>query len=470
MTLKIETNYLEDHQAQLKVEFDAEQLDIAKQRAARKIARQTKIPGFRPGKAPYAIVLRTVGEAAILEEAMEILVDEQYPKIIEESKLKPYGPGQLENVVSFDPPVFEFKVPLEAEVTLEDYQSIRVPYELLPVLDSDVDRVLEDLRDRQVELEPVERPAQPGDQVFIRLSGSRLNPEEGESSVLVTDRPMPVTIALDDAEQPTEWPFSGFSRTLLGLSEGDQKTISHTFAEDSTYESLRGKTAEFTTIVETVKSRTLPELTDEFAHTVGEYDTIEALRADIRTSLETERKQDYEEEYNNKITDELFKLASWKFPPQMLDHEIHLFQDQLENRLAQQNMDMDTYLKIRQLDEAGLKEEIKPMAEQRMKRTLILMEIARQQDLKVTEQELEAESMRTMDRLSHMLPADKARKTFTDDFVRNMIGNIGADLLIKHTWEYLHTITRGELPETTTPKPVVDTPKKTRSKKKEATE
>jgi len=470
MTLKIETNYLEDHQAQLKVEFDAEQLDIAKQRAARKIARQTKIPGFRPGKAPYAIVLRTVGEAAILEEAMEILVDEQYPKIIEESKLKPYGPGQLENVVSFDPPVFEFKVPLEAEVTLEDYQSIRVPYELLPVLDSDVDRVLEDLRDRQVELEPVERPAQPGDQVFIRLSGSRLNPEEGESSVLVTDRPMPVTIALDDAEQPTEWPFSGFSRTLLGLSEGDQKTISHTFAEDSTFESLRGKTAEFTTIVETVKSRTLPELTDEFAHTVGEYDNIEALRADIRTSLETERKQDYEEEYNNKITDELFKLASWKFPPQMLDHEIHLFQDQLENRLAQQNMDMDTYLKIRQLDEAGLKEEIKPMAEQRMKRTLILMEIARQQDLKVTEQELEAESMRTMDRLSHMLPADKARKTFTDDFVRNMIGNIGADLLIKHTWEYLHTITRGELTETTTPKPVVDTPKKTRSKKKEATE
>ena len=117
-TLKIETNYLEDHQAQLKVEFDAEQLNDAKQRAARKIARQTKIPGFRPGKAPYGIVLRTVGEAAILEEAMEILIDDQYPKIIEESKIKPYGPGQLENVVSFDPPIFEFKVPLDAEVTL----------------------------------------------------------------------------------------------------------------------------------------------------------------------------------------------------------------------------------------------------------------------------------------------------------------------------------------------------------------
>lgn len=467
LTLKIETTYLEDHQVQLKVEFDVDQLENAKQRAARKIARQTKIPGFRPGKAPYGIVLRTVGETTILEEAMEILVDEQYPKILEESNVKPYGPGQLENVVSFDPPVFEFKIPLEAEVTLGNYHAIRIPYELLPVLDSDVDRVIDDLRERNVVLEPVERPAEPGDQVFIRLSGTRLNPAEGESSVLVTDRPMPVTIAMDDAEQSSEWPFPGFSRTLIELSAGDQKTLSHTFTDDSPYESLRGKAAEFSVTVETVKSRTLPELDDNFAHTVGEYESIDALREDVRTSLEAERKQDYEEEYNNKIADELFKVASWKFPPQMLDHEMHLFQDQLENRLAQQNMDMDTYLKIRQMDEAGLKEEIKPLAEQRLKRTLILMEIARQQDLKVTEDELSAESMRTMDRLSHMVPADKARKTFTDEFVRNMIGNIGADLLIQHTWEYLHTIARGEIAEVTAPAPIAEAPKKSRSKKKE---
>jgi trigger factor len=469
-TLKIETNYLEDHQAHLKVEFDAEQLNEAKQRAARKIARQTKIPGFRPGKAPYGIVLRTVGESSILEEAMEILIDAQYPKILEESKIKPYGPGQLENVVSFDPPIFEFKVPLDAEVTLADYQAIRIPYELPPVLDSDVDRVLEDLRDRQAVLEVVDRPAQPGDQVFIRLSGTRLDPEEGESSVLVTDRPMPVTIPSDETGQTSEWPFPGFSHSLIDLSASEQKTIAHTFHEDADYVSLRGKSAEFSITVESVKSRTLPELNDEFAHTVGEYETIDALRADIRTSLETEQKEDYEEGYNDKIAEELFKLTNWKYPPQMLDHEIELFLDQLENRLAQQNMDMATYLKIRQLDEAGLKEEIKPMAEQRMKRTLILMEIARQQDIQVNEQELETESMRTMDRLSHMMPPDKARKTITDEFVRNMIGNIGADLLIKHTWEYLHSITRGEPTGSTNPEPVVETSSKKRSKKKEIKE
>ena len=151
----------------------------------------------------------------------------------------------------------------------------------------------------------------------------------------------------------------------------------------------------------------------------------------------------------------------------MLEHEVELFLDQLENRLAQQNMDMATYLKIRQLDEVGLKEEVKPLAEQRMKRTLILTEIARQQNIQVNEQELEAESMRTMDRLSHMLPPDKARKTITDDFVRNMIGNIGADLLIKHTWEYLHSVTRGEAVEVTNTEPAPELPVKKRSKKKE---
>jgi len=464
--LKIETQFLEDHQAKLKVEFEASQMDEAKQRAARKIARQTKIAGFRPGKAPYGIVLRTVGEGAIVEEAMEILVDDQYPKVLEEAKLKPYGPGRLENVVSLDPPVFEFIVPLEAEVVLGDYQSIRHPYELSPIIDSDVNRVLEDLRDRQAILEPVERTAKQGDQVFIRISGQQLQPAEGDSGTLFTDRPMPVTIVAKEAQPKSEWPFPGFSRKLIGLSAGDQKTIKHKYTQDAEYESLRGKAAEYQVTIETVKSRTLPELTDEFARSVGEYDSLEALRADVHKSLESERKEEIDNAFSDQIMEDLFKTAVWKYPPQMLEHEIEIFQDQLENRLAQQNMDMPTYLKIRQLDEVGLKEEMKPLAEQRMKRTLILMEIARQQNIQVSEQDLEAESMRTLDQLSHMLPPDKARKTLTGEFVRGMIGNIGADMLIKRTWEYLHKLARGEAETIDVAEPAVETPKKKRTKRK----
>jgi trigger factor len=102
--LKIEKQFTEDHQVRLTVELEPRNLEEARHRAARKIAQKVKIPGFRPGKAPYPVILRTVGEASILDEAMEILVNENYPKIIEESGIKPYGPGNLENIQKLDPP------------------------------------------------------------------------------------------------------------------------------------------------------------------------------------------------------------------------------------------------------------------------------------------------------------------------------------------------------------------------------
>jgi trigger factor len=144
--LKIDTQTTEDHQVKLRVEVEPEQLETAKRRAARQIAKKAKIPGFRPGKAPYHIIERFAGEAAILEDAMDILVQDVYPKALDEIDIKPFGPGTLENIASTDPPVFEFVVPLEAEIELGDYHSLRLPYELKEVTDQDVEKVLENIR------------------------------------------------------------------------------------------------------------------------------------------------------------------------------------------------------------------------------------------------------------------------------------------------------------------------------------
>ena len=122
--MKIETTFTDDHQANLTVEFDPEPMEGYKRRAARKLAQHTKIPGFRPGKAPYNMIERTVGLPAILEEAIELLVEEQYPKILDEAKITPYGPGSLTNVKQFDPPVLEFSVPLDPTVTLAPKDSL----------------------------------------------------------------------------------------------------------------------------------------------------------------------------------------------------------------------------------------------------------------------------------------------------------------------------------------------------------
>jgi len=443
--LNIEQQILDDHQVKLTVQIEPSKLEEAKQRAARHLSQHKKIPGFRPGKAPYAIILRTIGEEAILEEALDIMVKDIYPKVIEESKIKPYGPGSLENMPKLDPPTFEFVVPLEPEITLGNYREIRVPYKLKIVTKKDVNKVLEDLRERQVILEPSDQPAEEGDQVYIKLNITRKDPKEGEIPSLVNDRRMPVVISRQSDENKSEWPFPGFSKKLTGVTKGQEQILSYTYPQDSDFKDLRGVEAEVQVNVEEIKKRILPELSDEFAQSVDEnYENLDALTKDIRQSLEKQTKEDYDNKYNEKIMKALLKESVIKYPPQMLEREIDVYLQQLENRLAQQKLDMDTYLKMRKMDQAALREETKPLAEERLKSTLILLEISKKESIEVENSELETESVRTLNELGRMMPPDKAKKTLTNEFVRGMIGNIGADLLVQHTWDYLQAVARGD--------------------------
>jgi trigger factor len=262
---------------------------------------------------------------------------------------------------------------------------------------------------------------------------------------------MPVVISSSKEDNKAEWPFPGFSQKLLGLTKGEEIIFPYTYPEGSDFKNLRGKETEIQVEVEEIKKRILPELSDEFAQTVGEqYENLAALLDDVRKSLENQAKEDYDSKYNDKIMQEMLKETVIKYPPQMLDREIDLYLQQLENRLAQQKLDMETYLKMRKIDASALRTETKPIAEERLKRTLVLLEIAKAENIHVENSELESESMRTLDELGRMMPADKARKTLTNEFVRGMIGNIGADLLVQHTWAYLQAISRGEKDEKAT--------------------
>jgi trigger factor len=287
---------------------------------------------------------------------------------------------------------------------------------------------------------------------------------------------MPVVI-LPEKEDKSEWPFPGFSRFLLGMTAGEEKSFQYTYPEDSDYKELRGKETEVVVKAEEIKIRILPELNDEFAQTVGEkYSDLKALTEDIQKSLASEAKDNYDAEYRDKIMKELQKDASVKYPPQMLEREIDVLLDQLSDRLTQQKLDLDTYLKMRNIDIKALREEMKPDAEERLRRTLILLEISKAENIRVENSELESESRQTLDDLGHMLPPEQAKKTLTNEFVRRMVGNIGADLLVKHTWAYLESVARGEkeeqVPVTPEGMPVQDNPTsetKEKPKKKKTT-
>ncbi len=445
--MKIDTQPTEDHQVKLRVEVEAEQLETAKRRAARQIAKKAKIPGFRPGKAPYHIIERFAGEAAIMEDAMELLVHEVYPKALEEGDIKPFGPGSLENIASTDPPVFEFVVPLEATVELGDYKSLRLPYEPKEITGQDVEQVLENIREQGAILEPVDRPAQDGDQLQIKLSAEYKQVEEGQEKSLIRERSVPVIIGAEDSDTPEEWPFPGFSKQLTGLSAGDEKTMSFAFPEDSEYESLRGKEAEFTVVVENVKARTLPDLDDELAQSQGEYEDLQALREDIRKRLEEREREQYDRDYEEKLFDELLKVSTIQYPPQLVEREMEEMIHQLEHRLEQQGMDMDLYLKTRQQDMESFREELKPAAETRAKKYLVLFEVARQEEVQVDPNEVQTETINTLSMAAQNMSREEVRKITSQDTISRLASDVTYDLLIRKTTEKLSSIFKGEAQE-----------------------
>ena len=459
--MNIEKQFQENHQVKLTVRVEPQVLEQARQRAARKISKQTKIPGFRPGKAPYSVILRTVGEGAIFEEAVDLLATELYPKAIEEAGVEPYGPGQLENITSTDPLTLEFMVPLDAEVILCDYYSLRLPYNAPAIGESDVENVLKDIRERQAVLTPVDRPVMETDQVTIKLNGERKKVKEGENPTLVEERSTTVVVNKGDEKSEGEWPFPGFSRKLIGLSAGDHKSVTYTYPKDSDWESLRGQKAEFNLTIESIKSRILPEVDDAFAQTIGEYPTLDDLTKDIHHSLEQQAMNEYLAEYDQQIVNEIVKDAVIKYPPQMLDKEVELYINQLENRLAQQGLDLETYLKTRQIDTKALREEVAPLAEQRLKQTLALFKVARQENISVTNEEIEAESTQALAEISRHMTPEQAKKAISEGYLRNLVSNVSTDLLIRRTYERLQAIAKGEY----TPPEVVaeDQPKKDES-------
>lgn len=383
--MKLEIQPRDDHQVNVIAEFDNELLEQFKRRSARKIAEKTRIPGFRPGKAPYDVVRRVVGDEALLEQAIEDLIDEYYPKILEEAQIKPGAAGNLEKILSLDPPKFSFIVPLEPEVDLGNYKDIRLEYSPEAVEEQEVTDFLKRLQTNYSTAEPVDRPAQDGDLVYVKFSGKLTQPGEGEDEMVFPERPAQFILG-SDLKENRSFPFPGFSENLVGKKEGESFTLTYTYPEEEVDEALRGKEVEFQVTIQSVKSLILPELNDEFAHNVGQFETLEDLKKAIREQLENTKKEKADEVFFNQLFEQLQSQATIKYPPQVLEHEVeHLLED-FQHDLSRQGMELDTYLKMVNKDrETFIREELQPIARRRLERSLIMEKFADVEQIKIDE-------------------------------------------------------------------------------------
>ncbi len=389
-TLKIEKTIEENHEAKLVVEVEPEKLETYKRRAARKISERGKIAGFRPGKAPYHMVVLNYGEQAIVEQAIDYFIDGEYSNILTEADVNPGASGRLENIESLDPPKLIFKIPLAPEVDLGDYHSIRMPYELAAPESKDVDAAIDELRQMYATTETVEREVQEGDYVQVDVESEM--PElkrEGFATVVRKD------------ERDVEWPFAGFAKQLVGMKPGDTKTITHDFPADHDLEELQGKSAEMTVTVKTVRAMTLPELDDEFAKTVGAGETLAELRDMVTKDVENRSKADYDDKYFVDLIEKIKEGATFKYHQHSLEHEGEHVLSDLTQRLSQQGMDLDTYFKLRNTTrEQFIEDEVKPVAKKRFERSLILDEIVRKEEIEVDNEALDNEFSQTLNALA----------------------------------------------------------------------
>ena len=414
--MKIETQPREDHQVKLIVEIEQEAMEKFKRQAARKIAHEAKIPGFRPGKAPYDVVRRLYSDQTITNQAVDLMVDEIYPEILEKADIKPGGPGSLDEIVSLAPPTFAFIVPLAPVVDLGDFHAIKQEFAVPTITDADVEENIQRLRTNYATVEPVERPAQEKDLVYLTSSQTITNPSEGQSAELQKEAPMQYIIPDENDEKNEKYPFPGFGRNLVGLSANDEKTISYTYPDDAEDEKLRGKTVDVHVKVESVKEMKLPELTDEFAQTLGDIETVDALYKSIRERFEKNSSEEYEQNYYTQLIDKVRVISQIKYAPQTLNDEIAEVTRLLERDLARQNIDFNTYLKMRQLDkEALIEQEIKPAAVRRLERSLIVDAVGRAEKIQLDSAQLQGLVSQTLSEMQSSGDLKKVQKNLSPD-------------------------------------------------------
>ena len=443
--MKIEQTYLEDHQLEVTVEAEQDVFEKAKHLAAKEMSKGKNIPGFRPGKAPYQRVVTHFGEAAIIDHALDHFLDEVYPKIIEEIDREPYGPGQVKEIKTLEPPTFVFYIPLQPEVNLGEYREIRLPFEKAEVADEEVDKILDRMLSQQASIEPVEHPAEEGNLVDTSLDARAAESDpENEESFLLRNQPLPVMIKGKKDDENKEWPFPGFSRQLLGVSSGDALKLNYEFPDDETVdEDYRGKEVLYTVQVEGIRERVLPKLDDAFVKTVSELESVDELREQILEELSAQQEIEDENTYVNSILDKILEDAEVKFPPQMVDNEIEGEVRELESRLKAQGMDLEMYLKIQDLEEEGLREQIKPNAEKRITHGLVIGNISESEDLDIDTQDITDEFKSILD--GHFADDDKGRAEYmqSGDSVA-LLNRVSSQIITRKTLDFLMAIAQGE--------------------------
>ena len=408
MSLQVEK--MEKNMAKLTIEVSAEELDKAMQNAYLKARGKISIPGFRKGKAPRKMIEQMYGKGIFLEDAANALIPEHYSKALEECDLEIVSQPEID-VTQAEPGkafIFTAEVAVKPEVTLGEYKGVEVPKSETEVTDEDIDAEIKKEQEKNSRTVTVEdRGAENGDITTIDFEGfvDGVAFEGGKGTDYL------LTLGSGSF-------IPGFEDQLVGAKAGDHVEVNVTFPEEYQAAELAGKAAVFQCDVKKVETKELPELDDDFAQDVSEFDTLAEYREDVKKNLTEKKEKEARAAKENTAVDKAIENAEMEIPDAMLNTQVRQMMNDFASRMQSQGLTMEQYFQFTGMTAEKMQEEMKPQALKRIQTRLVLEKIAETENIEVSEDEVNEEISKMAE--MYKMEADKLKELLGDRELEQM--------------------------------------------------
>lgn len=414
MSLQVEK--LENNTAKLTIEVPAEEFDKAIMKAYQKNKNKFNVPGFRKGKVPYAMVEKMYGAAVFYEDAANYVIPDAYANAATESELEIVARPDI-NVTQIEkgkPFIFEAEVTLKPEIKLGKYKGVKAEAMDTTVTDEDVQAELDKVKEQNARLVAADDKAvEDGDQTTIDFEGF----VDGEAFEGGKGEDYPLTIGSHSF-------IDTFEEQLIGKKVGEEVEVNVTFPEEYQAKELAGKPAMFKVTIKEIKVKEYPEIDDDFAQDVSEFDTLDEYKADIKKNLEDKKTQEAEADKESKVIEAIVKDSEMDIPEKMIEAQAQQMLEEFAQNIAMQGISFEQYLQFTGATVEQLREQVTPQAKARVESSLVLEAIVKAEKIEATDEEFDEEVKKMAER--YQMECDKINELLSDDDKNNIKADICA--------------------------------------------
>ncbi len=409
--------------------MDSQEVEEHLDRVYKRAVQRINIPGFRKGKAPRSVLERELGKDAMLDDALDTLIPQITARAIEQESLEVISTPKA-NVSTYEPLTIEVIVPVKPNINLGDYLDYRLSQEPVEVSEDQIDEVVESIRRDSSTWSPIKRPVELDDMVTIQVKGTM------DDTVIIDDQGVEYVVSSESTN-----PMPGFADQILGMKIGSTKEFTLKFPSDYAQPGLPGKECHFSVFMDEIKKRQLPSVNNNFAKSLSlDVKTVKSLRKKLGEDILSRNQSISDQGYQDQIIKALVAKANPEIPPLLIDHEVeHIISEQAES-MEKQQLKMEDYLNSVGKSILEIQAEVRPSAEERIIRTLVLEKFRENESIEVTDEDIEQE-LESMLKGATTDSESSMRTIFDNENGRASIRNM---LTGKKTLERLTQIAKGE--------------------------